>query len=105
MRSVAAVREAVAEARRPGGRIGLVPTMGALHEGHLSLIRRAAADSDLVVVSVFVNPMQFNDAADLAAYPRDEARDVSMAAEAGAHIVFTPQVEEVYPAGFATTVR
>jgi pantoate--beta-alanine ligase len=79
--------------------------MGALHDGHLSLIQRAAADSDLVVVSVFVNPTQFNDASDLAAYPRDEDRDVAMAAQAGAHVVFTPAVEEVYPPGFATTVR
>jgi pantoate--beta-alanine ligase len=105
IRSVAGVREAVAEARRAGGGIGLVPTMGALHEGHLSLIRRAAADCALVVVSVFVNPTQFNDAADLAAYPRDEDRDVALAAGAGAHVAFMPEVEEVYPAGFATTIR
>jgi pantoate--beta-alanine ligase len=105
MRSVPEVRAAVAGVRRSGGRVGFVPTMGALHTGHLSLIQRAAADSDFVVVSVFVNPTQFNDAADLAAYPRDEERDVALAAKAGAHVVFTPAVEDVYPDGFATTVR
>jgi pantoate--beta-alanine ligase len=104
-RTVAEVREAVRAARRAGRRIGLVPTMGFLHEGHLSLIRRAAADCDDVVVSVFVNPTQFNDAADLAAYPRDEGRDVDLAASAGATMVFAPPVEEVYPAGFATIIE
>jgi pantoate--beta-alanine ligase len=79
--------------------------MGFLHEGHLSLIRRAAKDCDDVVVSVFVNPTQFNDAADLAAYPRNEDNDVAMAASAGATMVFAPPIEEVYPAGFATTVE
>jgi pantoate--beta-alanine ligase len=104
-RTVAEVREAVRAARRAGRRIGLVPTMGFLHEGHLSLIRRAAKDCDDVVVSVFVNPTQFNDDADLAAYPRDEARDVELAASAGAAMVFAPPVKEVYPAGFATTIE
>jgi pantoate--beta-alanine ligase len=104
-RTVAEVRERVHAARRAGRRIGLVPTMGFLHEGHLSLIRRAATDCDDVVVSVFVNPTQFNDAADLAAYPRDEENDVALAASAGATMVFAPPVEEVYPAGFATTVE
>ena len=104
-RTVAEVRETVRAARRAGRRVGLVPTMGFLHEGHLSLIRRAAKDCDEVVVSVFVNPTQFNDAADLAAYPRNEENDVAMAASAGATMVFAPPVEEVYPAGFATTVE
>jgi pantoate--beta-alanine ligase len=104
-RTVAEVRETVQAARRAGRRIGLVPTMGFLHEGHLSLIRRAAKDCDDVVVSVFVNPTQFNDPADLAAYPRNEENDVAMAASAGATMVFAPPVEEVYPAGFATTVE
>ena len=85
-RSVAEVREALRPARREERRIGLVPTMGALHEGHLSLIRRARADCDVVVVSLFVNPTQFNEAADLAAYPRDEERDAALAAEAGADV-------------------
>jgi pantoate--beta-alanine ligase len=105
MRSVPEVRNAVGACRRSGGRIGFVPTMGSLHEGHLSLVRRATEACELVVVSVFVNPTQFSDAADLSAYPRDEARDVALAAEAGAHIVFTPGVADVYPPGFATTVR
>jgi pantoate--beta-alanine ligase len=104
-RTVAEVRESVRAARRAGRRIGLVPTMGYLHEGHLSLIRRATKDCDDVVVSVFVNPTQFSDAADLLAYPRDEERDVELAASAGATMVFAPPVEEVYPAGFATTVE
>lgn len=100
VRDVAAVRAAVAGA----GRVGLVPTMGAFHEGHLSLIRAARATCDLVVVWLFVNPTQFNDASDLVNYPRDEDRDAALAAECGADILFAPTVDEVYPAGFATTV-
>src|SRR5439155_26892052 len=92
-------------AHREGRTIGLVPTMGALHEGHLSLIRRAREDCDEVVVSLFVNPAQFNEAADLAAYPRDEARDAALAAEAGADLLWAPGVEEIYPPGFATTLH
>jgi pantoate--beta-alanine ligase len=82
-----------------------VPTMGALHEGHLSLIRHARAACDVVVVSLFVNPAQFNAAGDLAAYPRDEGRDAALAAEAGADLLFAPALDEVYPPGFATTVH
>lgn len=100
VRDVASVRAAVAGA----GRVGLVPTMGAFHEGHLSLVRAARAACDLVVVWLFVNPTQFNEAADLAAYPRDEERDAALAAACGADILFAPTVEEVYPAGYATTV-
>ncbi|MDX6697493.1 MAG: pantoate--beta-alanine ligase [Solirubrobacteraceae bacterium] len=85
--------------------VGLVPTMGAFHEGHLSLIRAARERCDLVVVSLFVNPAQFDEAADLSAYPRDEARDAALAQEAGGHVLFAPPVEEVYPDGFATTVH
>jgi len=85
--------------------IGLVPTMGAFHEGHLSLIRAARERCDLVVVSLFVNPTQFEDGADLSAYPRDEARDAALAEAEGAHVLFAPPVAEVYPDGFATTVR
>lgn len=84
---------------------GLVPTMGALHEGHLSLIRRSAAENERTVVSIFVNPAQFADPADAARYPRYAERDVALAAEAGADVVFAPLVEEVYPEGFATTVE
>ena len=100
VREVASVRAAVAGA----GRVGLVPTMGALHEGHLSLIRAARNTCDLVVVWLFVNPTQFNEASDLAKYPRDEERDAALAAGAGADILFAPGVEAVYPPGFATTV-
>ncbi len=103
LRTVQEVRDVLAPRRR-GGTVGLVPTMGALHEGHLSLIRRARAECDAVVVSVFVNPTQFDEAADLSAYPRDEARDLALAEEAGADHVFAPTVEEMYPAGFATAV-
>lgn len=104
VRTVAELRAALAPARRAGRTIGLVPTMGYLHDGHLSLIHRAAATCDEVVVSLFVNPTQFNDPADLEKYPRDEARDAALAAEAGADLLFAPPVEEVYPAGFSTTV-
>ena len=79
--------------------------MGAFHEGHLSLMRRARVDCAVVVVSLFVNPAQFNDAADLAAYPRDDARDERLARTAGVDLLFVPAVEEIYPPGFATSVE
>jgi pantoate--beta-alanine ligase len=101
VRTVADVRAAVAQAPRP---VGLVPTMGALHDGHLALVRAAREQCATVVVSLFVNPSQFDEQADLAAYPRDEERDTALAAEAGADVLFAPPVGEVYPAGFATTV-
>jgi pantoate--beta-alanine ligase len=91
--------------RRDGFTIGLVPTMGALHEGHLSLIGRARAQCDVVVVSLFVNPAQFNERSDLDRYPRQARRDADLAAEAGADVLFAPSVEEVYPPGFATAVE
>jgi pantoate--beta-alanine ligase len=103
--SVAAVRERLSGVRARGGRVGLVPTMGALHAGHVALIREAAAHSDEVVVSVFVNPAQFTQTSDLAAYPRTLESDVAAAASAGATIVFAPTADEVYPAGFSTAVR
>jgi pantoate--beta-alanine ligase len=102
VRSVEEVRTAVREAPRP---VGLVPTMGALHAGHLALIERAARDTAFVVVSLFVNPAQFEDQGDLAAYPRDEARDARLAEEAGAHVLFAPPLDAVYPPGFGTTVH
>jgi pantoate--beta-alanine ligase len=105
VRTVADLRAALREPRRAERAIGLVPTMGALHAGHLSLIRAARAENDVVVVSLFVNPAQFNEAADLDAYPRDEAADAAAAAAAGADLLYAPPVEEVYPPGFATTVR
>src|SRR3954470_18116625 len=104
LRTVAEVRAALHDPRTRGRSIGLVPTMGALHDGHLSLIRHAREECDEVVVSLFVNPAQFDEADDLAAYPRDEARDAALAAENGADLLYAPAVEEMYPAGFATTV-
>ena len=104
VRTVADLRAALREPRRSGRRIGLVPTMGALHEGHLSLIERARATCDVVVVTLFVNPTQFDEPADLDAYPRDEARDAALAERAGANILFAPAPAEIYPPGFATTV-
>src|SRR5262249_3232099 len=86
------------------GAIGLVPTMGALHEGHLSLLRAARAECDTVVMSLFVNPSQFGDPSDLNGYPRDEARDLPLAGAEGVDVVFAPPVEEMYPAGFQTWV-
>jgi pantoate--beta-alanine ligase len=83
---------------------GLVPTMGALHEGHLSLIRRSAAENSRTVVSIFVNPLQFNDPRDLDAYPRTFERDVELAESAGADLIFAPTPVILYPPGFATTV-
>jgi pantoate--beta-alanine ligase len=101
---VAELRAALVEPRRAGRSIGLVPTMGAFHDGHLSLMRRARADCDEVVVSLFINPTQFNDRRDLEAYPRDVFADAARAADEGVDYLFAPPVEEVYPAGFATTV-
>jgi pantoate--beta-alanine ligase len=104
VRTVAELRAALAGPRRRGSSIGLVPTMGAFHEGHLSLMRRAREESDLVVVSLFVNPIQFNESRDLDSYPRDEARDEALALEVGVDYLFAPSAQEVYPPGFATTV-
>ena len=103
--TIAALRSTLDEHRRVGRTIGFVPTMGALHEGHLALIRRARADVDVVVVSIFVNPMQFNDQRDLAAYPRDLDRDAAAVHSVRADVLFAPTVEEMYPAGFQTEVR
>ena len=105
VRSIAEVRAAVREARRGGLTVGLVPTMGALHDGHLSLVRAARTGEDLVVVSLFVNPTQFGANEDLGAYPRTEERDAQFAAEAGADILFAPSVDQIYPDGFSTSIH
>jgi pantoate--beta-alanine ligase len=97
-------RAACREARTSGQRLGLVPTMGALHEGHLSLVRAAKAQCDAVAVSIFVNPTQFGPAEDLSKYPRQFARDCRLLEEEGAEILFAPSVEEIYPGGAVTWV-
>jgi len=105
VRQVAALRTRVRGFRDAGARVGLVPTMGALHEGHLALVRRARAACDRVVASLFVNPRQFDRAEDLAAYPRDEVQDARALSRAGCDLLFAPAAAEVYPPGFATSVR
>lgn len=101
VRTRADLRAALATAPRP---VALVPTMGWLHEGHVSLVERARAESATVVMSIFVNPTQFGDSSDFEKYPRNEARDLERAEAAGVDIVFAPTVDEVYPPGFDTTV-
>ncbi len=105
VRTVAELRSAVAAWRADGKRVALVPTMGALHAGHLSLVARGLALADAVVVSLFVNPAQFGPAEDLSRYPRDEAGDRAKLATAGCGLLFAPAVADMYPPGFATTVR
>ena len=102
VRTRSELREALSGADRP---LGLVPTMGALHAGHASLIRRARAECATVLVSIFVNPLQFNEASDFENYPHNEATDVEASRAAGADLVFIPTVDEIYPAGFQTSVR
>jgi pantoate--beta-alanine ligase len=104
IREIAQLRSALEASRATGARIGFVPTMGAFHEGHLSLMRRARIDCDVVVVSLFVNPTQFNDAADLDAYPRDEARDAAIAQSGGVDYLFAPNASEMYAHGASTSV-
>jgi len=103
--TIAALRAALIEMRKAGRSVGLVPTMGALHEGHLSLIRRAREENDVVVVSVFVNPTQFGPQEDYSRYPRDLSRDTALAVEAGADLVFAPAAEEMYLPGHSTWVE
>jgi pantoate--beta-alanine ligase len=91
------------DARRSGS-VGLVPTMGSLHEGHFALLAAAREENDAVVMSLFINPAQFGDASDLASYPRDEVRDLELARNAGVDVVFAPSTDEMYPPGFQTWV-
>ena len=101
IRSRVELRSRLLDAPRP---VGLVPTMGWLHDGHRALMRRSREENRTSVVSIFVNPRQFNEASDYTRYPRNEARDVEACREEGVHVVFAPPVEEVYPPGFDTTV-
>ncbi|MEQ8933991.1 MAG: pantoate--beta-alanine ligase [Nitratireductor sp.] len=104
VRAVADLRTIVAGWRREAASIAVVPTMGALHEGHLSLVRAALEKADRVIVTLFINPKQFNSAADLAAYPRTEVEDAAKLAPLGAHLLYAPDAAEIYPEGFATAV-
>ena len=104
VRTVAELRAAVTQYRRSGASIGLVPTMGALHDGHLTLVRSAKLDNARVIATIFVNPKQFGPTEDLARYPRDEAADVAMLKELGTDLLFAPDVGEMYPEGFSTSV-
>jgi len=104
VRRVADLRARIADIRRAGGTIGLVPTMGALHEGHLTLVRRAKAENSHAIATLFVNPTQFGPNEDLSAYPRDEASDATKLSEIGCNLLFAPDVTEMYPAGFTTSV-
>jgi pantoate--beta-alanine ligase len=105
VRTKSELREELAGPRREGRRIGLVPTMGYFHDGHLSLMRGAREDCDVVVVSLFVNPTQFGPGEDLDAYPRDEDRDAELAALEGVDLLWIPDADEIYPDGFATSVE
>ncbi|WP_114395076.1 pantoate--beta-alanine ligase [Oleisolibacter albus] len=105
VRTVADLRAAVAAWRHQGLRVALVPTMGALHEGHLTLVRHGRSMADRVVASVFVNPTQFGPSEDFSRYPRDEAGDAAKLAGAGCDLLFAPTVEAMYPAGFSTSIE
>ena len=104
VRTIAELRQAVAAWRREGLSIALVPTMGALHLGHLALLRRAGSEADRTIGSIFVNPSQFAPSEDLARYPRDEAGDLAKLAAEGCHLVWAPTVADMYPDGFGTRI-
>lgn len=103
-RTVACLREAISNLRRTGGRLAMVPTMGALHDGHLALVSAASQRAKHVVVSIFVNPRQFGPNEDYSSYPRQEEADLRLLEEAGVALVWAPDVETMYPSGYATTV-
>ncbi|WP_426186061.1 pantoate--beta-alanine ligase [Microbacterium sp. TWP3-1-2b2] len=105
LRTIAEVRAVVENTRHAGHRVGLVPTMGAFHDGHVSLMREARKNNDLVVVSLFVNPTQFGANEDLSSYPRDEHADAARAEQEGVDILFAPDAAEIYPDGFATSIH
>ena len=104
IRTALELQEKVSTWKRSGMLVGVVPTMGALHDGHLSLARAARAQSDRVIVTIFVNPMQFNNPDDLKKYPRTEEQDLALLEAEGVDVLFAPQPDEVYPAGFATKI-
>jgi pantoate--beta-alanine ligase len=104
-RTIADLRSRIARWRKADERVGLVPTMGALHQGHMALVRAARAECDRVIATIFVNPTQFAPTEDLASYPRREAADLEMLETAGVDLVFMPALNEIYPPGFATLVR
>lgn len=104
VRTVTALRAIVAGWRDAGALVAVVPTMGALHEGHLSLVREAVKRADRVIVTLFVNPRQFDDPSDLAAYPRTETADAALVAPLGAHLLYAPEAGQIYPEGFSTTI-
>ena len=105
VKTIKEVREIVAVWRSQGFSVGLVPTMGYLHEGHQSLIRKSAEQNDRTVVSVFVNPIQFGPTEDLEAYPRDIQRDMAAVEAAGGHLIFHPEPEEMYPPHFTSFIE
>lgn len=104
VRTVTALRAIVSGWRDAGALVAVVPTMGALHEGHLSLVREAVKRADRVIVTLFVNPRQFDDPSDLAAYPRTETADAALVAPLGAHLLYAPEAGQIYPEGFSTTI-